>query len=343
MLGKMTAHKTKERRQGVIGIDLGGTKMRLALFDSKFNVLGDIKEKTRPQKGERHFRKTLFDGLDELQAQAKKQKLQVVAVGMACPGFVDADKGVIVDAPNIVFLRNYPILERLTKKTGLPAVILNDVQAGVLGEHALGAGKGCRNLIGIFLGTGIGGGLVLNGELYRGAAGAAGEIGQFLVDPMGPLSGSDRKGVLDNVVGRHAIAAEAAAMAAKQWAPNLYQEAGTNLSEIKGGVLAKAIEAGDKKIEELVRSRARLVGIVLANLVNFLSPDRVVLGGGLVEAMPRLIVNEVEKSMREFAVPYIARRVAVKAAALGGHSVTKGVAKLAWDQAAGAARSGAAK
>lgn len=319
-------------KKGIVGIDIGGTKTLLALFDEKFKVLSDVKIKTQADKGEERFTEKLLEAVESLMKAAKNEDLGLVGIGAGCAGLIDDEKGVIALSPNIPFLKDYPLSSRLAKATGLRAVLNNDVHSGLYGEHQLGAAKGFANVLGVFLGTGIGGAIIMDNRLYRGAKGLAGDIGRYLVDPLGPLAGSQRHGVLDDVASRTAIAAEAAALAAKQWAPELYKEAGADLQEITSGVLAKAIEKGDKKVEELVRSRARIVGIVLSNLADFLAPDMVVLGGGLVEAMPKLIVKEVEDAMREHISPALAKHVKVAAAELMGHAVCAGAAKLAWDR-----------
>jgi glucokinase len=315
-----------EKGLGTIGIDLGGTKILFALFDQKFKVVEDFKEKTNPDKDEKRFTEVLSSGLKTLLERAKKEDLNVTAVGAGCAGFIDEDKGVIESSPNIPFIKNYSMRSKVAKLTDADFALGNDVHMGLLGELKLGAAVNAQHVIGVFLGTGIGGALAINGELYRGATGTAGEIGHFLTDPMGPLAGSDRHGVLDDIVSRNAIAAEAAALATKQWAPYLYKQVGTNVADIKSDELAQAIKHGDDKVEELVRSRARIVGIVLANLVDFLSPEMVVLGGGLVEAMPELFIDEVGKGVRDFTIPAISKKVRVVPAKLGDFAVAAGAA-----------------
>jgi glucokinase len=314
-----------------IGIDLGGTKTLFALFDARFRVVEKVKVRTRADKGEKYFTRVLEEHLETLLAAADKKKLRPVAVGMGCAGFIDPDSGRLLASPNIPFLSDVPLKERLARFTGLPVTVANDVHAGLYGEAHLGAAVGCDNVIGIFVGTGVGGAVMIGRRLHVGASGAGGEIGHFLVDPMGPLAGSGRLGTLDDVVSRNAISAAAAALALKQWAPFLYRNAGTDMKDITSGNLARSVRGGDKHVEELVRSRSRILGIVMANLANFLSPDMIVLGGGLVEAMPRLIVAEAEKALREFTIPPVAKRLRVAASKLKGFAVAAGAAKMAFD------------
>ena len=319
-------------RFGSLGIDLGGTKLLAALFDDKMRLVHQILEPTRPEKGLRRFSSMLVGTVGKLARRARQSGLRLRAVGAGCAGFVDAKAGLLNSCPNIPFIKDYPLARRLEPVVHCPVEIGNDVQLGLYGEHAFGAAAGCRNAICLFLGTGIGGALIVDGKLYQGSSGFAGEIGHYLLDALGPFTGSQRYGLLDDVVSRHAIAAQAAAMAAKQWAPHLFRASGTNLLDIKAADIANAIRRGDEKIEELVRSRSRIVGIVLSNLVNFLSPDVVVLGGGLVKALGDIIVPEASRSMRRHALPPIARRVRVVAAKLGDLAVAKGAAQWALDR-----------
>jgi glucokinase len=203
---------------------------------------------------------------------------------------------------------------------------------GLYGEHQLGAAVGARNVLGVFLGTGIGGAMIIDGKLHLGTGGVAGDIGHYLVQPFGPLGGSERQGVLDDFASRTAIAATAAAYASKQWAPHLLEMAGTDLANMRSHTLAKAISKGDKPIEDLIRSRARIVGIVLSNLIDFINPDMVVLGGGLVEKMTHLIHKEVEAGIRDHTTPEALEGFKVVTSKLLGQAVATGAAKMAWDR-----------
>jgi len=319
-------------RKATIGIDLGGTKILFVLFDDRFRVLAEIKLKTKPERGEERFRRVLGRSAKALMREAKKRGLKVVGLGAGCPGVVDEERGLLREAPNIPFVKDFPFRRVLQKAVGLKAVLENDVRAGLFGEHQLGAARGRRNALGIFLGTGIGGAVLLDGKLYRGATGTAGDIGRTIVDATGPLSGSVRHGTLDDLVGRHAIAGDAAALAIKQWAPRLYKKAGADLAAVRASTIADAIRAGDKELEKLMRGRARLLGIALSNFVSFLCPDIIVLGGGTVEAMPALFEREVSRALKEFAAAPAARHARVKRAALGDDAVAAGAAELAWDR-----------
>jgi glucokinase len=313
-------------RHACIGIDLGGSKVLFDLLDERFRVVQSELMETLPERGERRFTKRFAKCLRSLVKTAQRRGLTVRCVGVGCAGFADSDNGVLTSSPNIPFIRDYPLAAKVARWAGAPTVIGNDVQMGLFGEHALGAARGCRSAFAIFIGTGVGGALIVDGRLYRGASGLAGEIGHFLIDAHGPLSGSERHGLLDDVASRSAIAAQAASFAAKHWAPHLYKTTGADLMNIKSAALARSVRHGDHKIEELIRSRSRIIGVVMANLVNFLSPDCIVMGGGLVDDLGDIVVPEAAAAMRRYALPSISRHVNVVASALKGHAVAVGAA-----------------
>jgi glucokinase len=324
-------------KRGAIGIDIGGTKSLFALFDDSFAVVEEIKLKTNADRGKKVFNEALTQAIGSLVDKAHKAKLVLAGVGAGIAGSVDFEEGTMVSCPNVPFLEGFPFKAKLAKLTGANAFVLNDVQAGLYGEHQLGAARGAKHVIGIFIGTGIGGGLIINGKLHVGATGHAGDIGNYLLHAIGPLTGSQREGLLDDVASRTAIAGDAAILALKQWAPNLLKDVGTDVSKITSGALAAAIKAGDKAIEKLVRSRARIVGIALSNLVDFFNPDMILLGGGLVEAMPELMREEIKTGIENHSTKAAFRALKIVVARLDSHAITTGAAKLAVDMLLAAA------
>jgi glucokinase len=315
----------------VIGIDLGGTKILATLFDRRFRPLAEVKTRSKPQKGERYFMKALEDCFDELLSEGGVKRSEVVGVGVGCPGIIDERRGLVVDSPNLGFMRHFPLARRIQKHTRLPVVIGNDVNVGLFGEQQLGAARGHAHVVGIFIGTGIGGALILNGQLYGGVMGAAGEIGHMQLDPDGPRCGCGKYGCFEALCSRLSIALEAAGLAARQKAPHLFQTVGTDPLEIKSGELAKAIREGDRAILELIKHKAHQIGVVTANVVNLLNPELVVLGGGLIESLGHVIVKEAAAAMTAQAMPALAARVKVIAAKLGDRAIVMGGAKLALD------------
>jgi glucokinase len=279
----------------------------------------------------------LRKSLEGLLRTARKRRLDVRYLGVGCAGDIDMKKGVVRKSPNLTFLDGYPFRERLEKLTGAQVFVGHDVQAALYGEYRLGAAKNARHVIGVWLGTGVGGAMIIDGRVHLGATGSAGDIGNFLLQTVNASIDSPRKEVLDSIASRPAIAGEAAALAAKHRAPALRRFAGTDVDDIRAGDIAKAIRKGDKAVEKLVRSRADIVGAAISNLVDFINPDMVVLGGGLVEALPSLLRAEVRKSVSAHASPKAARAVKVVTARLSRHAGTIGAARLALDMLDGGA------
>lgn len=324
------------KRHAYIGIDIGGTKSLYALFDESFEVLAEKKLRSHPEKGgTQAFTREMTAAVKSLLARARKNKVEVRCVGVGCAGDIDLKRGVVRASPNLRFLDGYPLRDRLAKLAGAKVFVGHDVQAGLYGELRFGAARKGRHVIGVWLGTGVGGALIIGGRLHLGATGQAGDIGNYLLHAVDVGHESPRKEVLDNVASRTAIAGVAATLAAKHRAPELRKMAGTDVTDIRARDLADAIRRGDRAVEKLVRSRAAVVGAALSNLVDFLNPDLIVLGGGLVEAMPSIMRREVSRSIGSHASPKAARAVKVVVARLGNHAGTIGAAALAVDMFSG--------
>jgi glucokinase len=304
--------------------------MMAAAFSPEFRLLGRRRRKTKGAEGAKagleRIVETIKDALDESKIDAKN----LAGIGVGCPGNIDLDKGVIIDSANLGW-HNFPIREALEKAFDCPAVVLNDVDAGVYGEYRFGAGKNARCLVGVFPGTGIGGGCIYEGKVLHGKNVSCFEIGHVQVNPQGLPCGCGRIGCLETEASRLAISAAAAMAAFRGEAPHLLAAAGTDLANIRSGTLADAIKAGDDVIKQIVARAARLIGWAVGDIVNLLAPDVVVLGGGLVEAMESLVVEEVEKSARQRAAPPFAKTFKVTAAKLGDDAVVRGAA--AWAEA----------
>ena len=328
--------KPDKRKRATIGIDIGGTKSLYALFDEGFEVLAQEKLRTHPRKGgKRAFERAHAQAVKDLMRVARRKKLKVEFAGLAVAGRVDMRAGVVVSAPNLTFLEGIPFRERLAKATGARTFVVNDVQAGLYAEHKRGAANGARHAIGVWIGTGVGGALIIDGKLHLGAAGTAGDIGNYILHPVDIGTDIKRAEVLDGIASRTAIAGDAAALAAKRWASKLRKIAGTDVRDITSGSLAKAVRKGDTAVEHLVRSRASVLGAVISNLVDFIGPDVVVLGGGLVEAMPQLIRHEVAKSIEAHSARRASKHLRIVTAKLHSHAGTVGAAMLALEMHSG--------
>ncbi len=315
-----------------VGFDLGGTKMMATVFDAKFKAIASDRRKTKGNLGVDTVLERIYKTIDEAVTKADISRKQLGGIGVGCPGPLNLDKGVVLEAPNLGW-KNVPLKARLEKRFGCPALIANDVDAGTYGEYKFGAGQGARCLLGVFPGTGIGGACIYEGKVFRGRTGSCMEIGHFPIDPRGPVGGPGRYGSLESMTSRLAISAQAAQAVYRGQAPALQHLAGTHLEDIKSGTLALAIEQGDTIIEEIVRHSARVLGTTVAGVVNILAPDILVLGGGLVESMPYLYLEEVRVTIEKEAMPAYAKSLKVAAAKLGDNAGVLGAAALIADAA----------
>lgn len=310
-----------------VGFDLGGTKMLSQIFDSKFYSLGRRREKTRGHEGSDVGLGRIADLIRSSMKDVNLKNSDLGGIGIGAPGPLDLQRGIIKSAPNLGW-KDVHLGEFLKETFGCPVLVINDVDAGVFGEYSFGAGRGSRCCLGVFPGTGIGGGCVYNGEIFFGNNTSCFEVGHMQIAADGPLCGCGRRGCLEAVASRLAISASAAQAAYRGDAPNLRADAGTDLSNIRSKALARAIDAGDDAVREIIRNAARSIGVAIGNLVNLLLPDKIILGGGLVEAMPNIFVETVAGTARKRVLPAFEDSFAVVAAQLGDDSAAMGAA--AW-------------
>ncbi|HNR31874.1 MAG TPA: ROK family protein [Candidatus Hydrogenedentes bacterium] len=307
----------------VVGLDIGATKMMAVVFNNKFEALGQCRKRSRKngQTAEDRIRQIIREALDAVGSPP------IRGIGVGSPGPLDPKTGIIIDTPNLGW-KNFPLGDTLSKEFGVPVVVDNDVNVGTYGEWRFGDISECEDVVGVFPGTGIGGGIIINRKLLHGFSGAAGEIGHMTLEVDGPYCGCGKRGCLEALASRIAIAKEVAALAAREDAPYVKANCGTDIENMRSGAIAKAIENGEKMVEGVVRRAAYYVGIAVANLINILSPEAVVLGGGLVEAMPDLYLEEVNRAVKEHAMPFLRKGVRIVPAKLGDNAVVLGAAHL---------------
>ena len=310
-----------------IGFDLGGTKMFSTVYDHQFRLCGKQRTKTKGHEGHKAGLKRMVNTIRLSIQDAEIDVAELAGIGVGCPGPLDLDQGILKSAPNLGW-ENVPIKETLESEFKCDVHLINDVDAGVYGEYRFGAGKNCRTAVGVFPGTGIGGGCVYDGKILRGATSSCMEIGHMQVLQNGPLCGCGQRGCLEAVASRLVIASQAATAAFRGQAPSLMQNHGTDVSRIRSGAIKEAIHSGDTVIDQIVRAAARHIGVAVANVIQLLAPDKIILGGGLVEALPDLFVKEVTKTAQDRVLPSLKNSFEVTAAELGDLAGVLGAA--AW-------------
>ena len=288
----------------IAGIDLGGTQVRLAIARSDGRIVRSTKTRTAPLKTPAGLVAWASAQINRLSPSDP-----VTRVGIGAPGPIDAAGGVLVNPPNLLGWSNVPLSALLSSAIGCPVRLENDANLAALGEFHQGAGRGTRNLVYVTWSTGVGAGLILDGRLYSGSHGTAGEVGHMIIDPNGPLDGCGQRGCLEAFVGGHMLA----------------KHTGESASE-----LFTAAEAGDREALKIVTDAARYMGLALINLTNLADPDVIVMGGGVTQSW-KLIGPILSETLRSSPFIQPARRPKLRRARLGDRAGTVGAVEWARD------------
>ena len=313
----------------VIGVDMGGTKILSAVIDAEGNILGTAKVPTKADAGTSAVIDRIADSIQKAIGTSGVNETSIEAVGIGAPGPLDPETGVVIFAPNLGW-RDVPLKAELEARVGIPTFVDNDVNVGTLGEHAFGAGKGVQNIVGIFVGTGIGGGIILQGELFHGASKTAGEIGHIIVKADGPRCGCGRRGCLEALASRTAMTKQFQKAIKKKGKKSVISKlTDGDLSAIRSGVLAKAIRANDKLTLKIFKKATKYLGIGIGSIVNFLNPEMIILGGGVVEALDDTFLDNIRAAAAKYALPNTLDGVQIVRAKLGDNSGILGAAALA--------------
>jgi len=316
----------------VIGVDMGGTKILAALVDRNGKILAREKKRV-----EDHSVKAILGSVVECvnsvceQAGAKKE--QVGGIGIGAPGTLDFETGAVLFAPNIHW-RNVPLRALLEKEVGIKTFVDNDVNIGTLGEHTYGVGKGTKDAIGMFIGTGIGGGIILGGKLFYGFNKTAGEIGHMVLEPGGPKCGCGNRGCLEALASRSAIARrvwKAVQKGKRTVVAGLVKKE----QEIVSGVLAEAVKKKDRIAIKSLEKAAKYIGIAIGGLINVVNPEMFILGGGVMEALSPMMLPLIRDHAKKNSFPHCFKGIKICAAKLGDDAGVLGGAALAWSKVAG--------
>ncbi|MEC8557799.1 MAG: ROK family protein [Planctomycetota bacterium] len=320
---------TDEAKKYWIGFDLGGTKMQCTLYDEELKAVADRRKRTKGEQGVETGLQRIESTISKLLQETEISVEQLVGIGIGCPGPVEWEKGIVRVAVNLGW-ENVAVGSFLEDQFQCPVAVLNDVDAGVYGEHIGGAGCDARTTFGLFPGTGIGGGCVYDGQILRGKALSAMEFGHIKISASVREGATGMTGTLESEASRLSIAGELTKLSYRGEAPHLNSLVGTELGAIRSKVIAESIAQGDKAVKQVVVKACEQLGYAVSKAGLMLCPDCVVLGGGLVEAMPELFVDEVSRVAREHVFECYRDEFVVKAAELGDDAATLGAA--AWIQ-----------
>jgi glucokinase len=309
-------------------IDLGGTKILAAVVDEDGAIRGQDRRETEAARGQEHVITNMVESIVAACEQAGAAIDALMGIGVAVPGPIDLEAGVLASPPNLQGWKNVPLVRLLEERTGAPVLLENDANAAAVGEHAFGAGRGAQNMIYITISTGIGGGIIADGRIYPGATGAAGEIGHVVVDPAGPRCGCGRYGCLEAFASGTAIAREGKYSAAEDRSPALLELAGRD-GTITAEMVAEAARDGDPEAQAIIAVAAHALGLGLVTLVHLFNPELIVIGGGASKIGAPLL-EPAEVYMRAHSFPLMAQAVRVVPAATGGTAGILGAAALAF-------------
>lgn len=314
----------------IVGIDLGGTSMKALAVDRKNKILSVEKKKTPSNVRARDLIREIGGLAKKAAARAGCKPKAVKAVSIGAPGPVDVRHGIVREAANLGW-KNVPLALELEKILDIPVFVDNDVNVGVVGEHALGAGERAPELVGIFVGTGIGGGIISSGKLFEGSNGWAGEVGHTVVLPDGPVCGCGRRGHVEALASR--LAMERAVLASiqagrKSVISEILKK--RQKDRITSSVIQEALARKDPLMQEVMAQAQYYLGILVANVANILDPERVVIGGGIAARLGEAFVAPIRKTAAQyFAHAQAVNHIRIVPGTLGDNAGALGAVVLA--------------
>jgi glucokinase len=307
----------------IVGVDLGGTKIDAVLADDCGNIRKREFKETRASEGPNAVIKRIVDAIKAVSSDNK-----IAAVGIGAAGIIDVETGLITFSPNLPGWHNIKLKDILEHELGVKTFVDNDATVAAMAEHKFGIAVGCDHLVFITLGTGIGGGIITNGQIYRGVSGSAGEIGHMTIDINGPLCGCGNKGCFEALASGIALEREAKAKIAEGARTSIPKYAKESGSRISAKSVYLAAQDGDKLANELIAQLGYYLGVGLANLINIFNPQLVVIGGG-VSRMGEMLLTPARKTVRERAFELSVKAARVEVSSLGYDAGPLGAVALA--------------
>jgi glucokinase len=320
--------ENNDKKELLIGVDLGGTKILAGVFDDRLNCLGRAKVSTKAQRGAdaviERIARCVHEAADECDLELKHIK----GIGVGAPGAADPETGKVLIAPNLQWV-NVPLKKELEKQLDAPVFVENDCNICTLGVYEVELHAKPQHVVGIFLGTGIGCGLILNGKLYSGFNLTAGELGHMVIEVGGPKCSCGNKGCFEALASRGAIFRKIQAAVKGGQKTILTEMLGPELADMRSGDLRKAIRRGDKFIERIIEEAAEYTGIAVANVINILNPEVVVLGGGIIDALEDEMLAIIVETAQDYSLDGTVKGIEIISTKLGDDAGITGAAVLA--------------
>lgn len=315
-----------------VGVDVGGTKMLAALVKKSGEIISRMRCSTPRTNSSKDVVKALLRLIDDLLHDSEIKRSALRAIGIGVPGIVDPDTGKVILAPNMKF-RDVDLGKIVEKYFDVPVVLGNDVNLGTMGEKWLGTAHFARSAVGIFVGTGIGAGVIVDGKLFRGAREAAGEIGHIVMQIGGPQCGCGNFGCLEALASRSAIERDIRQAVAAGRKTVLTQLMDGQIKVIRSSILRHALEEGDPLTTRIVQRAAEVLGYACLTVRHLIDPEVIILGGGVIEACGDFIIPVVERIIRDDKLPGARPGGRIVRSVLGDDAVALGAAAAALEVA----------
>ncbi len=311
----------------VIAIDLGGTNIKGAVIKNFQNIINRITIPTRTYKNRRALISGISGLILRLIKEAGIEKKKILGVGVGAPGLIDYNRGIIFDITNIKGFKNVPFKKLIEERTALKTFLDNDVNVMTLGELYYGAGRGASNMVCITLGTGVGGGIVINGKIYRGSSMSAGEIGHMPLSEKGPECNCGGSGCMERFVGNKYIIRLALNKLKAGRKSLISAMAGGKAELVTPEIISAAARKGDRLAKEIWHEIGGHLGVTISGVINFLNPEKIVIGGGVAGA-GRFLFGPLRETVKRRAMRVPAKCVKIVRAELGQDAGLIGAAVL---------------
>ena len=313
----------------VLGIDLGGSKILTAVVNSKGDILSRDHNITPAAKGPEAVIQVILESIKRTLNQVSIKTAELEAICLGAPGLSNPETGVVFTSPHLPGWKDVPLRDIISERTGVKTLLINDANAAAFGELCFGAAKGARNFIYITLSTGIGGGIVTDGEIYGGSLGTAGEIGHMTIETNGPKCNCGNTGCWETLASGTALAREARQRIVAGTKTSILKYSNGDIQKVTAETVHNAAQEGDALAGELIAQTGYYVGVGLANLINILNPELIVIGGGLSNIGDKLLVPAYKTALERAYEP-AARAVRFARAELGRNSGVIGAAAYAF-------------
>ena len=323
--------RTKKHGLPVLAIDLGGTKIITAIVSGDGQVIAKERSFTLADEGPSSGINRLLSAVDYILHLKNIAPSELGSISIAAAGGIDIERGLVTLSPHLPGWHNVPLRNIVSEKYGVTTFLLNDASATALGEHRFGAGRGVNNLVLLTIGTGIGGGIIIDGRLYHGPSGSAGELGHMTVDVHGPRCVCGNIGCLETLVSGPVIANEARKRIAQGERSSLVDMVAGRIEDITAEEIGVAARAGDSLALDIITEAATYLGVGMLNLVNIFNPEMIIIGGGVAE-LGDLLLEPARRVVQERAFPVSTQAVRIVTAELADEAAVRGVALFALER-----------